>query len=562
MRPPPSRRRLAPVLLVAIALACSDRPAASGDGPGDVGGTMVMAAPGSGSAPLLPPYSGDAVSRLVTDNVFERLAEIGTDLNTRGDAGFTPRLAERWTWAADSLSIAFMLNPRARWHDGRPVTASDVRFSVALLKNPKAATSYTAALVNIDSVSVRDSLTAVAWYKRRTPEQFYDLVYQVPIMPEHLLKDIAPDKLSSSPAANAPVGSGRFRFATFEPGVRIELVADTAHYRGRPKLDRVILVYTGDVNNAITQLFSGQADFLEILPADVLPRVDSGGTVRAVPYGGLAYSFMGMNAHDPRRPAQPHPVFGDRQVRLAIFAALDRQGMLRNVFGDRGILTTGPYPRALADSGVKVPAFDRARAAALLDSAGWAAGADGMRAKNGRPLEFGLLVPSSSRPRMRYAVLIQEQLKGVGVKVNIESMDFNAFSERQDAGNFDAAMMSQGTDPTPATTSQNWGTSGLPPRGQNFARYSNRRVDALLDSSARNFDPAKGREQFRRAAQQIVDDVPAVWLYDVLTIGGIHKRIRPVGLRADGWWAGLADWWIPENERIDRDRIGLRPAQP
>jgi peptide/nickel transport system substrate-binding protein len=549
-------------MLVGFALACTDRPGASGDGSGDVGGTMVMAAPGSGSMPLLPPYSGDALSRLVTDNVFERLAEISPELNTRGDAGFTPRLAESWTWASDSLSVAFTLNPRARWHDGRPVTANDVRFTLQLLKDPRTATTYTAALANVDSVSVRDSLTAVVWYKRRTPEQFYDFVYQAPIMPEHLVKDIPRDKLSSSPFANHPVGSGRFRFAAFEPGVRIELLADTAHYRGRPKLDRVILVFTGDVNNAITQLFSGQADFLEILPADVLPRVDSGGNIRALPYGGLAYSFMGMNPRDPRRPAQPHPVFGDRTVRLAITQALDREGMLRNVFSGRGILTTGPYPRALSDTGVKAPAFDKARAAALLDSAGWRAGADGIRVRNGRPLEFGLIVPSSSRPRMRYAVLIQEQLKDVGVKVNIESMDFNAFSERQDRGAFDAAMMSQGTDPTPATTSQNWGTSGIPPRGQNFARYSNPKVDALLDSSARNFDPARGREQFRRAAQQIVDDVPAVWLYDVLTIAGVHKRIRTVGLRADGWWAGLAEWSIPEGERIDRDRIGLRPAQP
>ena len=65
-----------------------------------------------------------------------------------------------------------------------------------------------------------------------------------------------------------------------------------------------------------------------------------------------------------------------------------------------------------------------------------------------------------------------------------------------------------------------------------------------------------------RAFRQIISDAPAVWLYDVLTIAGVHKRLRPAPTRADAWWAHLADWSIPPNERIDRDRIGLRPATP
>jgi len=209
-----------------------------------------------------------------------------------------------------------------------------------------------------------------------------------------------------------------------------------------------------------------------------------------------------------------------------------------------------------------LPPFDRARAAALLDSAGWRAGADGMRSRNGRPLRFGVLAPTSSAPRMRYAVLIQEQLKSIGIQADNEAVDIRSFIERLQSGNFDAVLLGLATDPARSGTKQTWTAAGFPPAGQNWARYSNPRVDALLDSATTTFDRRRMDDLYHRAYQAIVDDAPAVWLYDVLTVAGVHNRIRMEGMRPDGWWVGLADWWIPANERIDRDRIGLRPAQP
>lgn len=525
---------------------------------------MVIVAPGSGSSPMFPPHAADAIARAVADNVYERLAEIGPELNSLGDRGFTPRLARSWDWASDSLSIAFHIDPRARWHDGQPVRASDVRFTLAVLKDPKTATIYTSVIENIDSISVRDSLTAVAWFKKRTPEQFYDVAHQLYILPEHLLKDIPHENLATSDAATRPVGSGQFRFSRFEPGVSFEMVADTGHYRGRPKLDRIIISFAADGGAAVTQVMSGRADFIDVIPPDLAARLDSTQAVRAFPYTGLVYAFLGFNQRDPRRRTTPHPIFGDRRVRQALSMALDRQSMLRNVFDTIGVLGSGPFPRALADTGVKLLPFDTAHAAALLDSAGWRAGADGVRAKAGRPLAFTLIVPTSSRTRMRYAVLVQEQLKKLGVRVDIDAMDFNAYLPRQNAGNFDAAMFAISPDPSRSSALQNWATVGLPPAGQNHLYYSNPKFDALLDTALASFDTTRLKRYYRQAMQTLVDDAPAVWLYDVLTVAGVHKRIRPVALRADGWWTGLSDWWIPPDERIDRDRIGLRStsAQP
>jgi peptide/nickel transport system substrate-binding protein len=555
-----------PLLTVGLLVAvftngCLDRAGSDSMGEAPTGGTIVIAVPGTGSTSMIPPYANDNLARLVTDNVYERLAEIEPEMNTVGDQGFTPRLARSWQWANDSMSIAFSLDPRARFHDGRPVRASDVRFTVELLKDTAAPTLYTPLLANVDSISVRDSLTAVAWYKRRLPEQFYQLVHQVHVLPEHLLKDIPRKQLATSPAAQQPVGSGRFRLARFEPGVRFELVADTAHYRGRPKLDRAIVSFVPDPTAALAQLFSGQADVVENVPPPAWPTLDSSSIVRGVSYPNLQYGFLGFNLRDPKRVTAPHPALSDRRVRMAIATGVDREAMRQNVFGARGTVAAGPFARALADTGVKLPPFDRARSAALLDSAGWIAAGDGIRRKGGRPLELRILVPTSSVPRMRYAVLLQEQLRSLGIRSEVDAMEINAFVERMTQGNFDMLLGGLGTDPSRSGILQDWGTAFVPPAGRNFSRYSNPTFEALIDSAEKTFEPARASALYRRAYQTMVDDVPGVWLYDVVTVAGVHKRIRTEMKRPDGWFMDLAEWWIPDNERTARDRIGLRTPQ-
>jgi peptide/nickel transport system substrate-binding protein len=117
-------------------------------------------------------------------------------------------------------------------------------------------------------------------------------------------------------------------------------------------------------------------------------------------------------------------------------------------------------------------------------------------------------------------------------------------------------------DPSPAGTKQNWATSGIGKDGQNFLKYSNPKTDALLDSATSTFDGAKMKSYASRAFQTIIDDVPAVFLYDMTLIYAVNNRINVAPMRLDEWWANIADWSIPADKRIDRDRIGLRSATP
>lgn len=543
------------------ALACKGTETATSAGPADIGGTLVITTPAD-LGTLLPPLIERITDRQATDLLYDRLADIGDNLNSIGDKGFKPQLAERWEWAPDSLSIAFHLNPHAKWHDGIPVRASDVRYSVNLIKDPALASPAASLITNIDSVAVRDSLTAVAFFKRHTPEQFYDLVYQVAILPEHVLGNTPAAKLKESEVGRRGIGSGRFRLAKWEPGSKIELIADTANYRGRAKLDRVIFSIAPDFNGAVTRFFAGDADLFENIRPEHLSRFTGDTTRRTQRYPTLQYTDFLMNMKDPKAPGMPHPVFGERAVRRALAMATDRRAMLKNAFDTVGQPLYGPFPHMspVADTTLPQIAYDTTKAKALLDSAGWTPGPDGTRVKNGHRLEFAISVPNSSAARKQYATLLQDAFRRVGAAATVDLSDYPTYMSKLTTHTFDAQLGNYAPDPGVSNFKQTWSTSSTGKDGSNYGSYSNALVDALLDSATATFDPARTKAYARRAFETIIEDAPAIWLYEPPTVMGISKRVHTTFLRADGYWSGIADWWIPAGERSARDKIGLRPT--
>jgi peptide/nickel transport system substrate-binding protein len=504
-----------------IGVAACTRDAQVGKSTGQ-GGTLVVATAGDADN-LFPPLTLTSQGRQVVDQIFDYLADIGPALNTIGDGGFTPRLADSWAWAPDSSWIAFHINPHARWHDGQPVRASDVRFTFRLLMDSTLASPIAATLRGIDSVSVRDSLTAVVWYTRRTPEQFFNFVYNVAILPEHLLRDVPVKSLASSQFARHPVGSGRFRFGRWDGGSRIEIVSDSNNYRGRARLDRVVWLVSPDMQAATTRLLAGEADFLEVVRGPAVGQVVASPRVRLLTSPSLDYGFLAFNVR--RAP------FDNRDVRRALSMAVDRSAMVRNVFDTLALPGLGPVTRALSVSPrtAALP-YDSAAAAKILAAHG--------------PISFRLLVPTSSAVRMKYATLLQEQYRRLGVTVTIEPMEVNAFVQRLTRSDFDAVLNAWHSDPSPAAVVQAWGTAGAPPEGANFVGYASRSFDALVDSGGRAFDPARARAYYARAYEEIDSDAPAVWLYEARNVSGVSRRVHTTGIRADAWWSGLPDWTV------------------
>ena len=199
--------------------------------------------------------------------------------------------------------------------------------------------------------------------------------------------------------------------------------------------------------------------------------------------------------------------------------------------------------------------YDTAQANRILNARGWRDhDGDGVRDKNGQPLAFHILVPTTSVLRRQYARLLQEQFRVIGARVEIDELEFAVVTQRLRTGSFDASVLSRGNDPSPGSgITQTWTQGGF--GGSNFIRYYSAEFDRLVDRAIAA--PTKDRAQayWRQAINTINADAPAVWLYSLENIAAVHKRIENVQIRPDSWAALLRTWRIPSDRLIDRDRV-------
>jgi peptide/nickel transport system substrate-binding protein len=310
----------------------------------------------------------------------------------------------------------------------------------------------------------------------------------------------------------------------------------------------VIWLVAADYNTAALRFLSGGADFLDVVKPEFIARASEGGrhTVQAIP--SLSYGYVAFNLRQSRNRG-PHKILAERAVRRALVMAVDRRALVRNVFDTLGVVGHGPVTRAMttSDSTIGLP-FDTLAAGRALDSAGWVRGADGVRARRGVPLTFSLMVPTSSAIRMRFAVLLQEQWRRMGVAVRIDQLELTTFGSRLEARDFDAALNAWQIDPDPASVREEWMGAQNGKGGFNYVSYNSPAFNALADSAAKESDRNRSVGLYQRAYRQLTDDAPAMWLYELQNVFGVSKRIQPQSMRPDAWWANLADWRVNAKE--------------
>jgi peptide/nickel transport system substrate-binding protein len=502
------------------------------------GGTYVEGVAG------VPQYLNPVIAATDVDQDVSRLAFSGLTRYDQAGA-IVPDLAAAFHTERDGRVWTFDIREDATWHDGKPVTADDVVFTVKLLQDRAYVGPYSDAfrgvsVERVDARTVRFTLPDVYG-------PFADST-TVPLLPSHLLGNVPYAELSRQPFNASPVGSGPFRVAEVD-GRQIVLVRNDDFYRTRPArdrpyLDRVILRFYPDPTEALLALSRGEIDGVGGLSSQDAERARSlkTATLYSLPTDNFVSLFLNV------RPDRV--VFRDRAVRQAIATAIDRGRVLRLAADGRGSVADEFVPQgswAYVKDVMRYP-FSVDDAAALLDQADWKDhDGDGIRDKGGQKLAF--TISTSDEPaRMAAATEIQRDLNAVGMSVTVRSMPFGQLVDsvaRQRS--FDALLVEIAVsgDPDPYTF---FHSTEVNDPGHNFSGYSTLPIDRSLEAARRTFDEAARRELYAPVFQAISKEVPVVFLYfsDYLyaqsrLVQG--QRIAPLTDPRERFW-NVEDWYV------------------
>jgi peptide/nickel transport system substrate-binding protein len=519
-------------------------------------GTIVIVTGEQATMPIPTLIEGAADTRAnqeLADQLFLRLAVRKPGRATSDEKGYEPQLARSWS-RRDSLTLVFDLDPRARWHDGMPVTARDVVFTFRRARDPGIAPSLSALLRHISDVRAEGEHRVVISFHDVYGEQFFDATYYVQPIPAHLLASLPPDAVQRSPFVRAPVGDGPYRWVRSVPGETVELAAEPNFFLGRPGLGRVIFRTASDPAARMNLLLSGEADAM----ASVVPpmanrdRLERTGDFRLITTPSDLLGYLLFNYRDPADTSREHHILSDARVRQAITLALDRHAMALSQFGPYSVVPYGPVSQLLWLGNVspKAPRRNVARARSLLRAAGWRdSDADGTLDRAGRPLSVSLIIPSSSIMRRDIGVMAQEQLRQVGVHLDVLVLERPVWQERFVSGRFDVAFGAMRQVPSPSALVGSWTCRGA----GNVSHYCDPAVDSLL--SAAIVTQGNAAPLFVDALDRIEQDAPATFLYAPLEVIAVHKRYQDVELRDGSPWLMLWRWHVRRGQQLPRDRI-------
>jgi peptide/nickel transport system substrate-binding protein len=514
---------------------------------------------GSTSDPTIftPGFITDTASNIPSNMMYEDL------LNQRQDGTLTPGVAKSVPKVeSDGLTYRFELRQDVMWSDGKPLTSDDALFSYNL-QSPGSPYNYRAINTRnwpdlekyVASVTAPDKYSLVV--KTKVPYGPFLTNYTLYPLPKHVMEQAA----ISNPAdfkkadfnTNPQVVSGVFLFDRWDKGSQVTLKANPKYYLGRPNLDQYVIRTVSDSTAIVNQLKTGELDVGTVLQS-LWDDLGTATNVKRIAFTSAGWYYFGYNM-DPTNAKRPvsGKIFGDpatgRQVRQALYYAVDRQRMVDAVLFKQGVVATSVEPRtswALTDQGVAKYPHDPKKAAQLLDDAGWKMGSDGVRVKDGVRFNVELVVQSGAVALAQTMQIIAEQWRQVGVATTQRTISFPEFVNLDNSRDFDVMVGSivSGVDPDLSQIYH----SRIIGHGLNAMGYRSTRVDDLLDQAVASVDQAKRKQLYVQVQQALMEDVPSPILVWPRSLYGVSARVQNYALgpfnRFGRPW--LKDVWVSD----------------
>ncbi|WP_158584400.1 ABC transporter substrate-binding protein [Lachnotalea sp. AF33-28] len=557
-----SKSLLAILLALSMMLtACSAGTSGNGtEGQGSTGGsssiTIGQVSEVANLNPTLFPRTPDSNVQCM---IFDPLVSPTESLEFEG------RLAKNWEISDDGKLYTVHLVENAKWHDGEPFTADDVVFTFTSLADPsyiggmdtrvssvvgaeeyKAGTADSVAgIQKVDDYTVTFELT-------EANAAFIAQLYTY-ILPEHLLKDTAPGEWDKMDFNRAPVGTGKYKFVKWESGQYIQLEKNPDYFGNQPSIDTVYYKF-GDATTLTAALINGEVDVVESIESSEIDMLDSTDGASAVTYETMNMYYIGLN--------QLNENLKDIKVRQALSYALDKEKMIKTVYGEYASATDDIFPTthwSHTDDVTSYP-YDPAKAESLLQEAGYTKNAStGFYEKDGKMLMFTYDMVTKGQAAADMSQLVQQAWQAIGIKVEIREQDFSTLAFTRllpndadgnpravTADDFDMYTLGFGVEVDPDEYRTYLQSQYCPPNGMNFITYSNPEVDKLFEESIQTTEQSAREECYHKIAKIVSDDIPWIPLYCNISIVGVSDKVQNFAVDFRGITYQIEKWNMAE----------------
>ncbi len=495
---------------------------------------------------------------------------------------FKPNFAQGWVVSADGLVYTFTLRPGLFWSDGAPITAHDFAFTYQALLSGKLETPHNRLVSNVRHIRViADDIVEVVFFE---PDCANLVRLNLGWLPMHVFtRDAASfdfSELNGHEFNSRPmVFSGPFGLTEWVRDDYMLYTRNARYWRGAPHLEGIRTQIVSGQSDLVRMLKRGEADIGVGIDPQYLAGLEQVSDLDIFKFVSDEYDFIGFQLGDPNDP-QPrlnpdgalnrahgaHPILHDKRVRQAIVYALDRQAIVDQARMGQGILLhTNVLPTIswAYYAGLEPREYDLDRARQLLEQAGWTLDpVAGVRVKNGRPLHLRLYTNSGNAVRETIGYLVKQQLKEVGIEVELITVEWNAFLDILFGQTFDmviASWTNLGVNPDDGDL---WrAENDLPGQGNNFVSYYNPGLSRDLDRArtAPGCDQDVRAEIFRRAQAQLYEDQPYCWIDVPRRLVVVRDRVGGVNFGPWNVWYNVHEWYVNQ-EVAEKPRLTAKDA--
>ena len=480
-----------------------------------------------------------------------------------------PGLA-KWSASADNLTWTWTFDEKANWSDGKPITAQDWETAVKAIAMSKKTVrksgfqdiagwkdfvdgkATTISGIKVDSADPKKMTVTFTTVLCSAIVNTFGSYY---VLPTHIFgKYVAAgqaDAIDTAPENTAPpVSSGPFVFKEWRKGDQVILTKNPTYFKGAPLIDEYVFKVVADSTVLAAQLKTGELNYGLVEPKD-LADMEAQPNLKVFKYQALSYTYIGWNVK-----SQTAPALQDKRVRQALAYGLDMDAVVKSILFGQGTKMVAHHPPvswAFPTSGMNEYKYDKAKAEELIKSAGYAKGADGVFAKDGKPLEFSIVANSGNKTRETLLQVATEQYKAIGVKVNAKLEAFETMVDKLTTGNQEVQGWiigwSLGLEPDPYGI---WHSSQIPDpaakkTGFNFGAFTNPDFNKAIEAGRTgNCSQAERKKNYETFNKILNDEQPYNFGFSPNTLLVTPQSLRAIDPATFGSTWNIEKWWFKQ----------------